>query len=209
MPPVVNWEPLFRLLGSGEIFLVVGRPRRRSLVHWPRVVDEWRSALPSLVNSPLAVMVAFDLTVHLPGGAEYYLVWDIQAAQKLVMTYRIAEEYLPVAQLYSIARAYEANSDGLALPGPILVANTPIFGPPITLIDGNHRVIAAYQENAGQYVPVCMLPEDVMLQGMAAEAFRTFYRWHRSVQQWLELETRDAEPLVVPIPKRFQHPSFR
>lgn len=205
LPPVVNWEPLFRLLSSGEIFPVLSRPRRRSLVNWSQVVEEWRGILPSLVNGPVTVMIGFDLPVHLPGNAQYYLVWDIEKAQKLLTAYRITKEYLPVDQLYAIARADEPNSDDLAIPGPILVAHTPIFSPPITLIDGNHRVVAAYQENAEQYVPVCILPEDVMLQAMAAEAFRTFYQWHQSIQQWLELETRDAEPQAVPIPKRFQY----
>jgi len=174
------------------------------LVNWSRVVEEWRGNLPSL-NVPVTVMIGFDLKVHLPGGAQYYLVWDVEKAQKLVATNRIAEEYLPVDHLYEIARADEPNPDDLAIPGPILVAYTPIFRPPIIIIDGNHRVIAAYQENATQNVPVCILPEDVMLQAMAAEAFRTFYLWHKSIQQWLELETRDTEPQDVPIPKRFQY----
>lgn len=203
MDHIVNWEPMFRLLETGDVFQAIGYARQRSLVHWPSVVQEWRQELPELVaDIPVRVGQFFQRQIELLGGAAYSMVWDVSRAQELIRIHRIRESTWLAAELQPFAvPASQQESPHAQWPGPVIWT----WYPPIQsgiILDGNHRVrLAPVDAKILGYE----LPLKVMLDALASEAHRRFYQWHWMLAHWLWAETQ-ARPvrLGVPIPPRFR-----
>ena len=198
-----DWTRLFRALTTGDAYPALRLVRARRLVNWRAVVREWEAELLHL-SAPMISGHGFTLEVLFPTeiGGSYPLVWDVTRAQALIRTHRIPLREWWASDLKPFARTGSAgDSPHLSTPGPIIWAGFKFSTLHGVVIDGNHRVERALPSS---WLPAYELPEVMLVEALAADTYRTFYRWHDCISNWTWAESAQGRIPDIRIPDRFR-----